>query len=77
MTTSGSLASLKVTVDSDGPKGAPARELQLDCASAADSDACKTVAKMSERGIATALELDLAPRAVALVGRALAPDEKP
>jgi len=37
----------------------------------------KTVVKMSERGIATALELDLPERAVALVDRALAQDEKP
>jgi hypothetical protein len=35
----------------------------------------KTIVKMSEQGIAAALELDLPPDAVALVGRALAPTE--
>ena len=37
----------------------------------------KTVVKMSERGIARALDLDLPERASDLVGRALAEDEKP
>ena len=37
----------------------------------------KTTAKMSERGIAAALALDLAPQARALVERAMAPSEKP
>src|SRR5438067_12570347 len=37
----------------------------------------KTVVKMSERGIAIALDLDLPERASGLVERALAEDEKP
>lgn len=37
----------------------------------------KTVVKMSERGLAAALALDLAPEVTALVQRALTPPEKP
>jgi hypothetical protein len=52
-TTSGSsLAKLTVTLDNDGPKGAPAKELKLSCEQPADSQACKTVSTITRKDLA-------------------------
>src|SRR5215207_5545256 len=46
------LAQLVVTVDDDGEGGAPARELELNCAEPTDSQACGAVAGVSARDLA-------------------------
>jgi hypothetical protein len=46
------LAALVVTVDDDGDGGAPARELELNCAEPTDSAACGAVAGISARDLA-------------------------
>jgi hypothetical protein len=48
----GQLAQLVITVDDDGEGGAPARELELDCAEPTDSQACGAVAGVSARDLA-------------------------
>jgi hypothetical protein len=49
---SSGLANLTVTLDHDGPKGAPAKELKLNCDQPADSAACKTVATITKQDLA-------------------------
>jgi hypothetical protein len=51
-TASQGLANLTVTLDNDGPKGAPAKELKLSCDKATDSNACKTVATITQADLA-------------------------
>jgi hypothetical protein len=51
-TTSNGLANLTVTLDNDGPKGQPAKELKLTCDRASDSPACKTVATITQSDLA-------------------------
>ncbi len=46
------LAQLVITVDDDGEGGAPARELELNCAEPTDSTACGAVAGVSARDLA-------------------------
>ncbi len=46
------LAQLTITVDSDGEGGAPAKELQLNCAEPTDSVACGAAAGVSARDLA-------------------------
>jgi hypothetical protein len=46
------LANLTVTLDNDGPKGAPAKELELTCENAGDSQACKTVSTLTTQDLA-------------------------
>jgi hypothetical protein len=50
--TSRGLANLTVSVDNDGPKGQPAKELQLSCEKATDSPACTTVAAITQHDLA-------------------------
>jgi hypothetical protein len=50
--TSTGLANLTVTLDNDGPKGAPAKELKLTCDTPTDSGACKTVATITKQDLA-------------------------
>jgi hypothetical protein len=51
-TTSSGLANLTVTLDNDGPKGAPAKELKLSCEKPTDSQACKTVSAITRDDLA-------------------------
>src|SRR4051812_48163282 len=46
------LANLTVTLDNDGAKGAPAKQLKLSCEKPTDSQACKTVATITTRDLA-------------------------
>jgi hypothetical protein len=51
-TTPEGLANLTVTLDNDGPKGAPAHQLKLTCDKPADSQACQTVATITHNDLA-------------------------
>jgi hypothetical protein len=50
--TGSGLANLTVTLDNDGPKGAPAKEIKLSCEKPTESQACKTVATITRKDLA-------------------------